>query len=77
MDLATLFGVLLAWGAVVFSMYHMSEGAIGAYLKPPEMFLVFGGATGAALLSMPLHSITGIVSYLKKWILGKDVHVQH
>ena len=77
MDLGTLFGLLLAWGAVLFSMYHASEGALGAYFKPPELFLVFGGSTGAALLSMPLHAITGLVSYLKKWAFGKDQHVEH
>jgi chemotaxis protein MotA len=77
MDLATLFGVLLAWGAVLFSMWHVTEGAMGAYLKPPEMFLVFGGSLGAALLSMPLHNITGAFNYLKKWLLNKDAHIEH
>ena len=48
MDLATLIGVVLAWGAVVFSMYHASHGALGAYFKPNEMVLAlksgnFGG----------------------------------
>jgi chemotaxis protein MotA len=73
MDLATLFGIILAWGAVLFSMFHASEGAMGSYFKPPELFLVFGGSIGAAMLSMPLHALTGVVSYLKKWALGKEV----
>ena len=77
MDLATLIGIVLAWGAVLFSMWHASEGAMGAYFKPPELFLVFGGSIGAALLSMPLHNITGAVSYIKKWILNKDQHIEH
>jgi chemotaxis protein MotA len=67
----------LAWGAVLFSMFHASEGAMGSYFKPPELLLVFGGSIGAAMLSMPLHGITGAVSYLKKWALGKDQHVEH
>jgi chemotaxis protein MotA len=77
MDLATLFGIILAWGAVLFSMFHASDGAMGSYFKPPELFLVFGGSIGAAMLSMPLHALTGTVSYLKKWALGKDQHVEH
>jgi chemotaxis protein MotA len=77
MDLATLFGFLLAWGAVLFSMYHASEGEMGSYFKPPEIFLVLGGSVGAAMLSMPLHTVTGAVAYLKKWALGKDQHIQH
>ena len=72
MDLATLIGLLLAWGAVLFSMFHASEGAMGAYFKPPEIFLVLGGSIGAAMLSMPLHAITGTVSYLKKWMFNKQ-----
>jgi chemotaxis protein MotA len=77
MDLATLFGFLLAWGAVLFSMWHCTEGAMGAYFKPPELFLVFGGALGAAMLSMPLHSVTGVGNYVKKCLFDKHAHIDH
>lgn len=77
MDLATIIGLLLAWGAVVYSMFHASEGHVDAYVKPAEIFLVFGGSLGAALLSMPLHNITGAFSFIKKWIFNKDAHIEH
>jgi chemotaxis protein MotA len=77
MDLATIFGFLLAWGVVIFSAWHVSEGAMGAYVKPPELLLVFGGAFGAAMLSMPMHTVTGAVNYLKKCLLNKHIHIQH
>lgn len=77
MDLASVIGIVLAWGAVVFSMYHASEGHLEAYVKPPELFLVFGGSIGAALLSMPLHNITGAVGYVKKWLFNKEAHIEH
>ena len=77
MDLASVIGVVLAWGAVVFSMFHASDGHLEAYFKPPEMLLVFGGSIGAALLSMPLHNITNAVSYVKKWLFNKETHIEH
>jgi chemotaxis protein MotA len=77
MDLATIIGLVLAWGAVVFSMFHASEGHIEAYVKPGELFLVFGGALGATMLSMPLHTVTGAAHYLKKWMLNKEAHIEH
>lgn len=77
MDLGTVLGFLLAWGAVIFSMYHASHGALDSYVKPPELFLVFGGSLGAALLSLPLGSATSAISYLKKWMFNKETHVQH
>jgi chemotaxis protein MotA len=77
MDLATLIGFILVWGVVLFSMFHASEGAMGSYFKPPELLLVVGGSLGAAMLSMPLHAITGVVSYLKKWAMNKDSHIEH
>jgi chemotaxis protein MotA len=77
MDLATLIGFVLTWGVVLFSMFHASEGAMGAYFKPPEILLVVGGSLGAAMLSMPLHTITGVVAYLKKWAFNKDSHIDH
>jgi chemotaxis protein MotA len=77
MDLATIIGFVLAWGAVVFSMFHASEGHIEAYVKPGELFLVFGGALGATMLSMPLHTVTGAAHYVKKWMLNKEAHIEH
>jgi chemotaxis protein MotA len=77
MDLATLFGFILAWGAVVFSMYHCTEGHLDAYFKPPEMLLVFGGSIGAAMLSMPMHVMTGAVGYVKKFLFNKEAHIEH
>src|ERR1700728_2441601 len=77
MDLATVIGLVLAWGAVVFSMWHASEGALGAYFKPAEIFLVLGGSLGASLLSMPLHTITGAVGFIKKWLMNKEAHIEH
>jgi chemotaxis protein MotA len=58
-------------------MFHASEGAMGSYFKPPEIFLVLGGATGAAMMSMPLHNVTGCVNQLKKWLFNKHIHVDH
>ena len=77
MDLATIIGLVLAWGAVIFAMFEASHGALLAYIKPAEMFLVFGGSLGAALLSMPLHNITGALGFLKKWLFAKDTHIEH
>lgn len=77
MDLASLFGMLLAWGAVLFSMFHCTEGQLGAYFKPPEIFLVVGGSFGAAMLSMPLHCITGLPNYVKKFLFDKHTHIDH
>ncbi|MDP9173418.1 MAG: MotA/TolQ/ExbB proton channel family protein [Planctomycetota bacterium] len=75
--MATLIGFVLTWGVVLFSMFHASEGAMGAYFKPPEILLVVGGSLGAAMLSMPLHTITGAMAYLKKWAFNKDAHIDH
>jgi chemotaxis protein MotA len=77
MDLASVIGLVVAWGVVIFSAWHVSEGAMGAYIKPPELMLVFGGALGATMLSMPLHTVTGVLNYLKKIMFAKHVHIQH
>jgi chemotaxis protein MotA len=77
MDLATVIGLVLAWGAVLYSMFHASHGAMGAYFKPGELFLVFGGSVGAAMLSMPLHNLTNAVGYVKKWLFNKEAHIEH
>src|SRR5688500_18235197 len=75
MDLATVIGLTLAWGAVIYSMFHASHGAVGSYVKPAEIFLVFGGSIGAAMLSMPMHYVSGAFAYMKKWMFNKEPQV--
>jgi len=76
MDLSTIIGFVVTWGIIIYSMIHVS-GSLGAYVKPGEMLLVFGGSIGAAMLSMPLHNLTGAVGFVKKWLFNKDAHVEH
>lgn len=77
MDLATLIGYALAWGALVYSMYHATHGKISAYMNPAELLLVLGCALGATLASMPLHSVMGALGATKKLLFAKETHVEH
>lgn len=77
MDLATVIGYLLAWGALGYGAYHASHGAIAAYIKPAEVLLVGGCALGAAMASMPLHSIISALKSVKKMLFSKDAHIEH
>jgi chemotaxis protein MotA len=77
MDLSTLIGYLLAWGSLAYGAYHASHGALGAYIKPTEVLLVGGCALGAAMASMPLHSVISALKSAKKVMFSKDTHVEH
>jgi chemotaxis protein MotA len=77
MDLATLFGYLLAWGALFYGMFHATHGQINAYINPAELLLVAGCALGAAMASMPLHSVMGALGATKKLLFVKEIHVEH
>lgn len=77
MDLATIIGYVLAWGALIYGAHHASGGALGAYFKPGEILLVGGCAVGATFASMPLHSILSAFGSLKKMLFAKDAHVEH
>jgi chemotaxis protein MotA len=77
MDLATIIGYLLAWGALAYGIFHATHGDFSPYIVPAELFLVFGCALGAAMASMPLHSVISAFGSLKKMVFSKDAHVQH
>ncbi|WP_428938446.1 motility protein A [Fontivita pretiosa] len=77
MDLATVIGYLLAWGALTYGAYHASHGAVGSYIKPGEAILVGGMALGAAFASMPLHAAMGALGAVKKCLFSKETHIEH
>lgn len=77
MDLATIIGYVLAWGALAYGAHHASAGALGSYIKPGEILLVGGCALGATMASMPLHSVLSALKALRKMLFSKDAHVEH
>lgn len=59
MDLATIVGMLLAWGALVGSLL-MEGGELKALINIPAALLVFGGTFGAATISFKMNQIAGL-----------------
>ena len=74
MDLATVIGLLLAWGALVGSLI-MEGGDPRALVNLPAALLVFGGTLGAATISFRLNQIMGIPDILKKAFTAKEQDV--
>jgi chemotaxis protein MotA len=74
MDLATIIGLVLAWGAF-FGSIAMEGGDLKALLNPSAALLVFGGTTGASMIGFPLSTLTGLPAVIKHAFLGKETDV--
>ncbi len=77
MDIATIIGYVLAWGVLLYGMWHATHGQLGAYVNPGELLLVAGCAFGAAIASMPLHSVLSAFKCVKKMLFSKETHIEH
>jgi chemotaxis protein MotA len=65
MDLATLFGLILAWGALMGSLL-MEGGEVQSLVNLPAALLVFGGTMGASIMSFRMNQIMGLPGILRK-----------
>src|SRR4051812_45261015 len=77
MDLATIIGYVMAWGMLIYGMFHATHGHLDAYVNIAELMLVFGCALGATMASMPMHSVISALGAVKKMLFSKEVHVEH
>jgi hypothetical protein len=65
MDLATVIGLLLAWGALIGSLL-MEGGDARTLINLPAALLVFGGTLGAATVSFRMNQIMGLPDIIKQ-----------
>lgn len=65
MDLATVIGMVLAWGALIGSLL-MEGGQVQSLVNLPAALLVFGGTIGASIASFRMNQITGLPSILRQ-----------
>ncbi|MGI6656479.1 MAG: flagellar motor protein [Desulfobulbus sp.] len=73
MDLATIIGLLLGFGAVLGGA--VLEGIhIQALLQPTSALIVLGGTFGAAFISYPMETAVGAVKDVKKLFIPSPKH---
>lgn len=74
MDLATIIGMVLAWGAF-FGSIIMEGGDLKMMINPSAMLLVFGGTLGASMISFPLSTLMALPAVVKHAFFGKHENV--
>ena len=68
MDLATIIGILVAFGLVLASM---GSDAI-MFVDVASLLIVIGGTIGAILVTYPLENVLGVMRIVKKTFLSKS-----
>ena len=69
MDIATIVGIVAAFGLVVGSM--VIGGGLGMFINVPSMLIVVGGTFGASLINYPLKEVLGIGGVIKHAFIYK------
>lgn len=76
-DIATVIGLCVSFGAVGWAMYEGSHGHLDAFYSTEGFVLVLGGSVAAVCLSMPLRSILNVSGYIRTWLFSKEVPIHH
>lgn len=69
MDLATILGVFLAWGAVIACL-SMEGGSAKELFNLPALVLVFFGTAGATIVGSSMKTIVALPAILKNALVG-------
>ncbi|GAB6176920.1 motility protein A [Desulfobaculum senezii] len=64
MDLATLIGIVLAFGLVAAAI--VTGGSPLIFISIPSMLIVMGGTLGATMVNYPLANVLGVMGIIKK-----------
>ncbi len=70
MDLASIVGIVLGLGFVVFGI--LQGGSIILFIDVPSMLIVMGGTIGATLVNYPLGEVIGVIKVVKKAFLHTE-----
>ncbi|MBS0208091.1 MAG: motility protein A [Planctomycetes bacterium] len=70
MDIATIFGLLLATAAIVYSVLA-GGGTFGAFVDYPSIACVGGGAVAVVFICFPLKTVLSIIKVTKIVFLNK------
>ncbi len=63
MDIATLLGVVSAFGLVLAAIF-MGSG-LGLFINIPALMIVVGGTIGVTMINYPLKDVLGVLKVVK------------
>lgn len=72
MDLATILGLLLAWGAVIVALV-LEGGDFGQLFNLPALVLVVFGTVGATVIGSSMKTIFSLPSIIKNAMISTDL----
>jgi chemotaxis protein MotA len=70
-DLATVIGIVTGLGLVITTI--IMGGSPEIFIHVPSMMIVFGGATGAVLISFQLKEVLGVIGVIRKAFFSEQV----
>jgi len=73
MDIATVLGVISAFGLVLIAIFL--GGGIQIFINIPALMIVGGGTLGATMINYPLKEVFGVFSVVKKALFTKNIPV--
>ncbi len=73
MDIATVVGVISAFGLVFVAIFM--GGGIQIFINIPALMIVVGGTLGATMINYPLRDIFGVLNVVKKTLFSQNISV--
>ncbi|MCD6266344.1 MAG: motility protein A [Deltaproteobacteria bacterium] len=73
MDIATVLGVISAFGLVIIAIFM--GGGIQLFINIPSLMIVVGGTLGATMINYPLKDVFGVLNVVKKALFTRNIPV--
>lgn len=73
MDLATIIGLMLAWGALAVSLL-IEGGSLKELINPSALVLVIFGTIGATIMGSSMKTIVCLPSIIKNAVVGRPLN---
>jgi len=74
MDIATIAGVISAFGLVVLAIFM--GGGLNIFVNVPALMIVVGGTLGVTMICYPLKDVLGVFKVVQKTIFSKTISVK-
>ncbi len=73
MDIATILGVISAFGLVCLAIFM--GGGIKLFINVPALMIVVGGTLGATMINYPLRDVFGVFKVVRKALFARSISV--